>query len=443
MAEGGLLYKELGDNKGPILYLFYLLLYKLGGLNYYRLPLFLFSGVVDGISLYFTIKSFLEILKIKLKFNFINIFFIFLFVGIYKSFSIGEYMGAIYSETLGMLFVSISIYLAIKRKNYWSGFIFAFAPFTRLTLLFYSVFLASIIFEYFFNLRIKFFSKLKELFVFLFGFLTSGFLIVFYMIKNDIFSDYIYYNFILNFNYASYVNKSGRILYVLYTSIYEFRIIILLLLLSLFLFVLFTDRKFKYKRITLFLFISSLLATFFGGIFYYHHFIQFVPIVFFVFSYFIFVIEKYRKILLYLFSAILFASFSFSIFTRDHFDDLTQLTKRISTENNNYKYWQIVPYYPEYYISNNKFSPDKYFITFFVSKYFSLNPTEDIANHSDIERGKICNTLFVFINQNKFDYLVSEDYLQSFKDRFGLTQTKSFIQGKSTINLYEPNCFTK
>ncbi len=446
LSKGFLMFKDFADNKGPVLDLFFWFLYFLFKENY-LLSIIVSSTLIDWLAVLFAIKS-SEIILNKDKLidieNKKSLFLLFVLVGLYKSFNLGQMGGGLYSESLGMLFVFISIYCVLTKRNFFSGIFLSLALLSRLTLIFYAIFLFTSSFGNFLKIEENFFVKLKRFLSLIFGVLLVIVLFGFYFWKSDILVDFLNTTIFSNLNYGGSVSLINKFAYFIYTAIYQIRILILtfiVLVVSILIVVKFNiNNRLNY----IFMFISSFLATFSGGIFFYHHFIQFTPIIFLVLFCCLYMDKaKRRTMLVYLLSALVFVNYVCAIFNKDKFDDLSLLMSQINHEYKNFTYWQIVPYYPEYYIFNEKYSPDKYFITFFISRYFTVDPSKESEVHKKITEEKLCKTLFVFINQNKFDYLVSEDYLNSFKDKFRLVQIKSYVQRNTTVNLYESNCFSK
>jgi len=434
VAQGQDMYIDFADNKGPVLYLFFSFMYMIFGTNL-ELAAVVTSGLIDAFSVYLILRLFdIWFPGSKIDFSGKKILLPIGLLLVFKSFSIGTDTGGIYSETIAFLFILVSLFALEKKQDAFSGILYMLGALTRPTVVFWGLFvLVRILFQK---------DKLKNLFSFVAGSFFCLLITMFYYFTTGGSFFYLFQNLItFNLGYAGLV-KQLYIPQLVGTSVFEFRILISTLFTSVFLIWFFIKRYGTKKINTLLLTLSvaTFLATFTGGIFYFHHFIQFSLLLSVALLY----VVKHksfnplRPALGLLVVAIIINFFSFIFISNKTFDlqgSGTFLQNHETFLNQN-KYLMVVTYYPELYFRYDKVSPDRYFLPYFLSARFNTNVEEDVERHSQMERSKIKDTLFLFITNNNFDKRIKEEYLYRFSDKFKLVEVVSTDENGTGISLY-------
>ncbi len=429
VADGADMFRDYADNKGPVLYLFFTALYKLFG-NYYLTALIFASTLVDSLALIGAFLFFKKRFNISLSKGFLPKFLIVFFaVLFYKSFSIGSFMGGFYAETLGLMFVVFSLYFLEARKYFLSGLLFCLAFLCRLTLLFWLIYFLYIL------LKQKFaFSKLVNFAV---GFcMPLVIVLIWYWLNENLI--YFFGNMInINFSYASAV-KSFYFRQLAAVVTIEMRIFVSVVA-SLIIFILLFNKKDKYIFEFGAMGISGILASFVGGLFYFHHFIQFSLVFLFLLLYYI---KKYsRKLgvfLIFLVSILLIVNYALFVNTPQLFSrsDIDEISKFFNKE-----YIQVVTYYPELYVRSDNHSFDRYYQIFHISSFYNVNSKNLMLEHIENVKYYGDKTAFVFVEQNQFDADILGEYKQFLEDEGGLELKQVFHKKdpQKTITIYETN----
>lgn len=432
ITEGQYMYRDFADNKGPVLYLFFSLLYLIFK-NNYLLSLVISSTLIDAFIVYLIfILVFRWLNKEKGSYKSRHLIFACFMTFIVKSFSIGSLTGGIYSETIAFLLVLTSLFLFEKNLFLLSGSTFSLAVLSRPTAVFWLFF----IFVKFLAHKEKF-HKITQ---FLIGAGISVVFVIFSFLRDDL---YYFFNNLLIFNlgYAQ-LARENFLEWILLMSTLEFRILVSLIITFIFLiWYLFRSQEKKESKIIITaLTVSSFLATFTGGLFHFHHFVQFSLLLFTVLLY---VLEHknsrfLRPAFILLSVAVSLNFFNFILLRQDP-SELRILSTIIDKHRNlldGKKYLMVITYYPELYIYLNKTSPDRYFIPYFLSKEFNKKIEEDVKQHSNLGKDIFNDTLFVMISKNEFDELISTQYLERFSKQFKLTKTLSLLDRESTVDVY-------
>lgn len=431
MADGMDMYRDFADNKGPVLYWFFSILNNLFGNEAHR-ALIISSTVIDAITVYVIFRliekwqllvSLREVSKVIFFLGFSTIY--------YKSFSMGVFMGGFYSETLAFCLLILSIYLLETRKNFLSGSFFAFSVLTRPTTVFFLPVLLVLIVR---NSQI-----LKKFFLFLTGtVLGLGGTLGGYLLGGGR-VEYLYHNLIV-FNLAYAKTVSGYYWEQIITTVYFEARIAVSIILVLFVFVAYLKRKliFRYdKWFILILFISSIASSFVGGLFYFHHFVQFSLIFLCCTS---LLLKEHRKLILTMFvgisaSCLLINYLGFAVSRREDSGQVNFIKDRVFQKQAN-KYFMVVPYYPEYYIKFDQSSPDRYYQSFYLSDYYSKNASQERLIHQRLDKQKLAKTTFVLIKNNAFDSVICQEYLENFGKIFQLKLVDQYQSSGSSVDVY-------
>lgn len=426
VAHGGNMYRDFADNKGPALYILFALLETIFK-NHYKLAIIFTSGFLDTFTVFFFFKILEHLYKFTFKKSFIYFFIIFSAVLFYKSFSIGSFMGGVYSETLGAVFLSSALFASLKDKKMLSGILLTLAIFTRLSFIFFlPVFIALILIQ-----KQKIFKSIS----FSLGFIVTSILITLPFLLDGTIHELIYNMITFNKNYGQ-ATRPSQLYSLIFTSISETRIIFTFIYISIFvLLIMFLSKK-KIKYIILVIYLCSMLASNPGGIFYFHHFTQFMLISFIVAAYLIKYFPK-RIYLFAIYSVVFLTLLSYGIYVyagilsnqNARFPFIKELAQK--------KYLQVIPYYSEYYFTFNKFSPDRYYQSFFLLNFYNTNSAYDINRHRLLDKTKLRQTLFLAIVNSETDKNFKDEYLQKFGAQFHLIRKNTYKNGKSIIEVYE------
>jgi len=440
LNQGLNMYRDFPENKGPIFYIFMAFLYRLFRSNY-SIAVFFANGFIDAISIFFLckllekkqlfrlptkrLKDFLTLKKLK---DFLTLFFLILY---YKSFSIGMYLGGFYSETLAFCFLLICLYQQENKADFWSGFFFALACLCRPTVVFFFLYIL---------IRYLFSEKPQKKMVFLASAISAGLVVMTYLfIKGDLY--YFFKNQILLSLIYPRTVKDKYFSTILYTSILELRIFLSLIFVT-FVgggYLLNQKNKKKEKTIFISLLISSLASTFVGGVFYFHHFVQFTFLV--IFCWFI-LVKFWSKsplrnffsftIVIYLVVGCLcyfFSDYKWDLASRIFLD-------RYLNGPDSKKYLFVFPHYSKFYFDYNKEAPDRYFQFFYLSSVYNQAADTDREIHSKADRERIKNTVFLFISRHEVEQSLKEEYLGYFKEKFGLNKIDSYQKNSLRLEIY-------
>lgn len=426
------MYADFADNKGPILYLVFALLSIL--FDKHLIPaLVIGSTVIDTIALFVIIKVIERDWDFKWnKRKFINYFLVIFSLFLYKSFTIGTSQGGLYSENVGLLFLALSTWF-LKKDLVISGILFSFSYLSRIT---YIAFLPFFIFEI--VIRKKPFRPALK---FVSGQIISVLLLTAYLFMQNDLSFFIYNIFELNINYAQNTRDTHflSILIVFLTHPVIFLALLFTTLTLIFKLILKQVSKLTLRYLLLIMFSS--LATFAGGTFYFHHFIQFsIPVILSIF----FITQKDMLIskaafipLIALIGILLYFNYFSYVENSKYFIGKAinehKEIKTLSAKEN----IVVVPYYIIYYFVLDRKAPDKYFQSFFLMSNFNPNNKLDIEKHKSLDKEKIKNTTFLFIHRNKYDKSVVEEYKRNFKDHFSLKKVNEYKDLDATIEIYE------
>jgi MFS family permease len=434
VAQGQDMYIDFADNKGPILYLFFSFLYTVFGTNL-ELAAVVTSGLIDAVSVYLIVRLYsMWFSDSKMDFSGKKIFLPIGLLFVIKSFSIGTITGGVYSETIAFLFILISLFALEKKQHGLSGIFYMLGALTRPTVVFWGI--------YIFARALVQKDRLKNLYRLAVAGVICLLVTLFYYLETGGSFYYLFQNLIIfNLGYASLV-KQLYIPQLVGTSVFEFRVLISILFTLMFLIWFFIKRHEAKKSNTLLLtlFITTLLATFTGGIFYFHHFVQFSLLLSIAYLY---IVQNKNfhplcPVLILLFLSVIINYFSFIFLSHKTFDsqDLKTFLQNNETLLSQKKHLMVVTYYPELYFEYDKASPDRYIQPYFLSAKFNINLNEDVERHSQLEESKVKETLFVAITKNAFDEQIKEEYLSRFLDKFKLVEVAGTNENGTGINLY-------
>ena len=419
--DGKDMFRDFADNKGPVLYLFFALLYFLFG-NNYNLALIAGNGALDAISIYFLFRLLMDSYGFQIKkINISNVTLIIFFVLLYKSFSISSFMGGVYSEQLGMVFLTLSLWKYEQKNHALSGLLFTLSILTRSSFLFFIIIfpIISLIKKY----------KSSSLIAFGKGIVICIVPIALFFIITGSIGDFIYNAFVFNIQYAS-ATSDKRLFSLFNASLVETRIILIFLYVTLFVFIgIFFSKDKKKSLLLATIYISSLLVTSPGGIFYSHHFLQFMLVTFITFALFQkWVLKMYPLLVI----VMVFVVGNYVIYVAIPRQSFTPSIPEVSKA----EYLMVVPYYPRFYFTFEKQAPDRYYQPFFISDFYNKNSAEDLKRHKALDKDKLKNTLFMMVESSEADKQMTAEYLQKFGSTFQLTKQKAYQYENGKIELY-------
>lgn len=433
VSEGHRMYADFAENKGPILYIFFALLYFVFKGNYIWALIF-GATIIDALSLFVIFK----ILERNFKFVWsknkaLNILFIIFCLTLYKSFSMGYNMGGLYSENLGMLLLVLG-YWALGSKRYISsGIFFSLSILTRLSFLaFTPLFLVEFIFSK---------KDRKKILRFIIGGLIPLILSFIYFHATNDLKDFFYSSVTQNFGLLKL--NSNLPLSILLVSLSQTRIFLTLTISSIIVVIIVLSKKqLKEKAILSALFIGSVASSFAGGygnIFYYHHFFQFNFLAIATLS-LIATLRNTRTFFIPILSILAFFIFlNYYFFINSSFKNFqaVKVSHPVISEISSKKYLIVTPHYPMYYFIYDKKAPDRYFQYFSLSKYFSKDTEKNIARHLRLMDKKTSQTAFMFVNRGSSDRKIIEEYKNNFEKEFNLKKINTYHDLDATIEIYE------
>ena len=415
------MFVDFADNKGPVLYAFFALLYFVFG-NNFNLAILFGNAILDAFAIYFLFRL-LSIYGFKInKLTIYKLALILFFVLLYKSFSISYFLGGLYSEQLGMMFLVLSLWKYEKKNYFISGLLFGLSILTRVSFLLFIIIFPAI------SLIRKY--KISSIASFGLGLSICIASTVIYFALSGSLNDFIYNNIFINLQYSS-ATTDIRWLRLAFMSFIETRIIFVFLYVTILIVIgLFLSKgkdKSQLLLITI-IYIASVASTFPGGIFYAHHFIQFMLITFIVFSFFAKKVFWGLPIVL-LFWFVIANYLVYLAMPKQTF------SKSIS-EVERAEYIMVVPFYPQFNFVYNKKSPDRYFHGFYLFDVFNKNSIKDIERHKLISKDKLKKTVFMMVEFNSEDKLLNAEYLRKFGKAFKLTKQKVYDYENGKIEIY-------
>lgn len=433
VSEGHKMYTDFADNKGPILYLVFAFLNILFGKNL-DFALIAGSTVIDALILFIVFKVIQRDWGFKwFKNKALNLLFIVFCLLLFKSFSMGTLIGGLYSENVGMLFLALSLWTLTKKNSALSGVLFSLSYLSRIT---YVLFLPFLFLELYLKYR-----SLKLVFKFIAGqLIICAAFFIYFLINGEL--SYFFYNVIeLNLNYVG--TSRGIQFYSIFATLSSHPTIFFTLVLSITLAIfkiIFKQNSKEFLRYTS-LVICSGLASFAGGIFYFHHFLQFGFVTILTLCLLtqkgLFKARVAVAPIIIMLACLLF--FNFLLFVNNSKYFVAKTTNRhsdirkIPTKKNII----IVPYYPIYYFVLDKKAPDRYFQSFFLMKNFNGNNSIDIKRHKTLDEEKINNTSFLFVHRNEYDKMIVDEYKGNFEKEFNLKKVNTYHDLDATIEIYE------
>jgi hypothetical protein len=419
------LYADVAENKGPITYLFFAILYQLFH-HQYEFALLFASTLIDGFNALFLYRLIHRWLQVNIQSKW-QMYFIIMSVLYIKSFSINSLQGGIYSEQIGMTFLLGSLLLVEKDYIFWAGLTFGAALLTRQSFIFYLIFITMRIWLH------K--NKLQKLSIFITGtatVLSIGVFLLLYLHQEY----WAYENMILSVIWHSQATRSVYFHYLFLGITRESRLFFALFFLIIFF------MKNKTKRFLLFgLSISGAACIFGGALIWDHHFIQLAP----AFLTAITAAIIYKKNDLLLQGIILAIAISVGIGYVSYATIGTKQGQRLADtlpimpEIQKKRYMIVFPLYACLYIDYDKSAPDRYYDpSFSLSKYY-FGSYANLARtrHLHLDKNRLNQTAFVMLSLVEEKTPEYQWYLDLVHNQFHLKKTAEYIQGEQHIEIYE------
>lgn len=424
-------FRDFAENKGLGTYIYFTILYSFFR-NHWMLALIFSNTVLDIVGIILTL-IFVQGIRIKknaLKLT--NLGLIIVLVLVFKACSIGPLLGGTYTTNVAYPFLVSAFILFQRKRFFWCGVLFGTCVLTRQSFIFFAPVFLTMPSVYAYPFKKSIYQVLIG------GFSTLVFLLVYGLANHNL--TVIYENmFLFAIHYANSENANNKVFYALHSFIgqpvFIAAILYCLIMLSL------TWRKLSQNSLRLFtltVFICSLIASFSAGVFYFHHFLQFMPIFALCLAFQNTFWPRFWRICV---TTVIFGEFAlltwniYITFAQNYnwyapFDDTLIHQK---------KYLQIVQYYPRYYFDFNKSSPDRYFNSFFVLPFSNSHYEGDAARHAAIPREILTQTAFLFIDTNSYDTIMNQEYLNYYGKRFHLKKVSEKQVRSINFRVYESN----
>lgn len=467
ITQGLNMYSDFADNKGPIVYITFALIYLIFGSNY-TLAVILSLSLIDAVGVYF----FIRFLEIFLKWNVFEkttitkLLQLFAVVAIYKMFALGILKGGLFAENIAVALVSVSLYLFVTHKELLSGIAFSLAFLTKIvTVPYILIYLPVIIFQKSSRTtnsnqdklslivkRLRFDNKWisqslniirsKPFILFASGGLVTLTIFTSYLLVSGEYNYFIENVYYYNLSYSS-LYKTGR--FFSFYQIFSKNIIVFFGVLYSILFFLEASKKHKVKWLYSSIFISSFLTLFIGGNIFDHHLTQLSYIYVFILIYII--VSKKKKQLLKIAHLIFIGSIILGYFILPFAYKKVVLSPELVRDINNfasdYSYIQIVPQVPQLYFISDKKSPDRYFQYYFLSNLYNKNNSKDVEIHKSLDKNITTQTGFIFIHSpNKYHTYVINEYISNFSEDFELKKVSEKIYNKNyRVEYYKSNIY--
>jgi len=433
ILKGKDMYKDFFENKGPVAYGFFAGLAAVFGREY-GWAVVAASSLLDATTVFFgwlVIKEWTKGIDDREdnKWWWVEAIAA---TAIYKSVSIGNFMGGVYTETIAMGGLMVSFWLLEKRRYKWSGVLFALAVLTRQTILFFVVAIAVRMWQK------K--TRKDEFLGWLGGLVVTGGVIVGWIWKAGSLG-YMIENMITTSLAYSEASKHLVLINLVYRFAYETRLLFFMLLITVSAAVTVMKKQPSSKKIGfLALVASSVLATFVGGIFYFHHFVQMMPVL--GMSY---ILRPKNKVLQMLFGwigvfAVMWVGVGFLIYVFDSDSEIDNLQSAapVIEEMRNKKYMVSVPFFPRLYIDYGLPAPDAYFFPGWILKELDLPNREiHLQRHLGLEEEKLRETLFLMVYRSEREKVEVDSYIKDVGSRFRIVKRNDYVFGDAKIEVWE------
>lgn len=437
---GGAMYQDAYANKGPVLYWFFALLYGIFG-NRYDLALIIGGGFLDGITIWLGWR----LLRIwwdenaNQKFGGRVIIALALTSLIYKGLVIGMFGGGIYSENLAMFWLTISLLAWEKKKPFVSGGSFVMAILTRQTMFFFL--------PIFWIRR----EAHRGLWRWIGGMVVIGIGVASVLMQKQSLGGVMKYAVLWNVSYASSVSQSY--IYNLWFRLSSEPLVLTLTGLILVLAGgLLADRKIPKgkRRLVGWLGVSSVLATWAGGYFFGHHFLQMMLFWGYLMGYFPVIRIGKGAVKVALWGVLLGLILSYGyiwVYRKDGLVNFVNGLGYLPPEFGNVrsaKYLTVVPYWAKLYFDYQKHAPDRYFDQYLLLDFFNSDQSQiEGEEHLSLASGVLRQTAFLMIVTNDTDRRLVEEYKSRYGEKFGLMKTREYRQQNLLIEEYIPAGFVK
>jgi len=434
VAAGQNVFRDFSDNKGPLVYWFFAGLFKIFGYNY-TTSVFWGLVVLDAIGIFLwleVVSKWVEQITGSWGRSWGGEIIV---ACLYKSLNVGQLMGGIYAETLGMVFLALAWWSWQKEKWLVSGAFFGMAVLSRQTLVVWGM-----VFGWWW---IKKVINQQEIIKFGMGLCGLVLAFIIHILATNSFMD-VWHNLVAyNLSYASAVGSMGwnfklDNLFKLLFSEPRLWVMILMLVPGILSIGMSGKLSREGKLRGGIIVLSGLVATFWGGVVYFHHFLQLIPVAALIIS--LGLKWGYRWLPWYLLVLLIAVVFGFQKTNGNDRREIgwRKITGSLEILAREKRYLMVVSYHPQLYFDVKKIAPDRNYHTFFLSRTY--NPSDDYYREGHMklkaDRERMQQTLWVAIVRGSPNDIV-RDYFKEYRDEFGLVEIQSFQVGEDVVSLYE------
>ncbi len=428
VLEGGDMYRDFADNKGPVLYLFFALLRLLFG-EHFGAMLVIGSAALDGITAFLLFKIITDVWHIKLPTRTPLLLLILLgAVAWVKSFSMGPLPGGVFSENIAIPLLLGSVLLTVKNKPFAGGLVFALSVLTRLTSAFFIIYLFALLLQQ---------RNKKNLLLFFVGTLTPTILFSMWFFVHGSFSDFINHMLLWNISYG-YQTTAEKIASIFGLARMAPHVGLSWIIVGVGTLIATLTQPASEKRIALALYVSSLLSITAAGIFYIHHAMQLILAFFFSLTLISRLIwgRTLTIVCVTLFSLLLPLNYAAYAYNGGPLSRLSlQHTPPVIKEIENLPYLHMIGD-PRYYFLYHKKSPDPYFIPDMLKSSLSAESQRNIEHHKALSPELIKKTAFIAVEQYAPDIKATQEYLDTFSQTFALVERARYFDGDARITVF-------
>lgn len=428
VAQGGEIYRDLADDKGPVTYIFFSFLYRIFG-SYYNWAIIFASTVLDALLCIFSFFILQKWTGFSLpKEAMWQYVLSFTLVGYIKSFSIGTVAAGVYSEQIAMVFLLVSFLLIQKKHIFTSGFVFALAIFSRQSIIFFLIIPILLLFP-----------KKRNVLFFLCGVLLLTVIFLLYWWQKGLLFP-VWEMMVQSVGKYRAATLPYRLSNITTTLFVQIRILFSIIFVGVFSIRVFQSLKQRGKHIFFFcLLITSALSVFAGAEVWGHHFLQWSPLLLFCF----FWIHTYFRTdrIFQLLGAIVFVSVVASYVGYIAIGAISgaSLSQKwpIPREIAQKKYLVTVPFFDQLYVDYQKESPDRYLHSDFWmnDRRYGSWAKHVVSEHEALSEKRLQDTAFVFLSRdnstNQYQW-----YLDTFADRFHLVKQTTYDINSMRMEIY-------
>jgi len=423
ILEGRAMYSDFFENKGPVSYGFFALLAAIFGDNY-GWALVAASTVVDAAAVFFGLLAMKEWYGAKesgwwgkrpwLEAAAVTI--------IYKSLSIGVLMGGVYTQSIAMALLAASWWLMEKRRFGWSGVLISCSVMARQTMVFFLV--PSLV-----RLIVK--KAGPEAVVRWMAGGAGAVMIILAVVGGMEGPESMFENMVtLSTSYSRSVSPDW-LKNVMTKAVYEVRLIYMFILVVVGTVYVWSRESRQEKWWFGSVVGASLMSTYVGGIFYFHHFVQMAPAV--AASYFFRPRTGtgkivYRWVITIILVAVASGYGAYLWMGKTNLPYTLNYRLPKIKEMDGKKYLVAVGF-PRLYIDYKMQSPDRYFFPNWIVFIEGEMREKHQKQHFSMDRDRVRQTAFISIKSTIFPKEVSDVYMAKAVSAFDLERKNIYEYG--------------